>query len=196
MGHFFIYKGSKHFAGVNFKGNFLVARRDLFDQIKEDAIGLASKTETSEGAEFLINLGKRIEYPGSYISEAEARNKYNYAFNFEKKTYDFLSNLITKDVLNFNSKNIPEFKINFDDLALVVGIFLTNNAKFDFEVIRNTTIIKIFKKRNLFSKLFSHEDNEASTVAFDARNVINFECAPEEIKIYTNEGSTYILRRN
>jgi hypothetical protein len=196
MGHFFIYDGSVHFTGVNFKGNFLVARRDLFDQIKDDAMGLASKTEASKGTELMSNLAKRMQYPNSYISEAQAKNKYNYAYNFEKKTYDFFSNLITKEVLNFNSKDIPEFKINFNDLSSVIGIFLTNNEKFDFEIIPNTTIIKIFKKQGVFSKLFLHKDNESSTIAFDTKNVKNFDCSPEEIKIHTKDNLTYTLRRN
>lgn len=196
MGHFFIYDGSNHFAGVNFKGNFLVARRDLFDPIKDNAMGLASKTETSKGTELMSNLTKRMQYPNSYISEAHAKNKYNYAYNFEKKTYDFFSNLITKEVLNFNSKNIPEFKINFNDLSSVVCIFFANNEIYDFEILPNTTIIKIFKKQSVFSKLFLHKDNGSSTIAFDTKTVKNFDCSPEEIKIHTKDNLSYTLRRN
>lgn len=196
MGHFFIYDGSDHFAGVNFKGNFLVVRRDLFDQIKDEAMGLASKTETSKGTELMSNIAKRMQYPSSYISETQANNKYNYAYKFEKKTYDLFSNLITKEVLNFNSKNIPEFKINFNDLSSLIRIFLTNNVTFDFEIIPNTTIIKIFKKQNVFSKLFLYKDNGSSTIAFDTKNVKSFDCSPEQIKIHTKDNLTYILRRN
>ena len=183
MGYFFASNFSEFVMGCKHGNKYLLLRSDLVaPEIKKIHDSLDPSRSIST-----------FFYPNAPILKSHAKNKFNTNFILEDKIHSIFDKHIFAKYANFKMSDlkIPKNDI-LDFITSCLTIYLFDSEDITFEINQGQDILRIAKKPNKISRLFSTRETGDTLALTQLKSIKDVEISEKGLNFLLNRGNIFI----